>query len=126
MKELEQELGIELRILSPPDVIASIIWVAVFVSIAGLIYDWRMFLPYFLLIAAIGKVAYRFGKELDLETVSDLATKLATDHYSASRRDPTTINRKEFARVLMNRLNKNYDAGQGLSGEAMIAWGANS
>lgn len=121
VKELERDLGVKLRILSPPGVIASIIWVAVFVSLAGLMYDWRMFLPYFLLIVAIGKVAYRFGKELDLETISDLATKLTTDHYLASRRDPATINKKEFSQVLMNRLNKNYDEDQRLSREIMIA-----
>jgi hypothetical protein len=65
-------------------------------------------------------LALRFGKELDLETVSDLAKNLAIDNYLAVRRDPSTTNRKEFSRVLLDRLNLNYDENSKLERETRI------
>jgi hypothetical protein len=53
-------------------------------------------------------IANRLGKELDLETVADLAKVLTINNYLTVRRDPTTINRKEFSKILLERLNLNY------------------
>jgi hypothetical protein len=45
VRELERELGMSVAILSPPNLISNIIWIAALVTTAGLFYDWRMFLP---------------------------------------------------------------------------------
>lgn len=109
VRELEREMEMNLGILSPPDLISKIIGIAALVSTAGLFYDWRIFLPCLFLVIIFGVIAYRYGKELNFETVSDLAKNLTIDHYLAIRRDPSTINKREFSQVLLNRLNLNYD-----------------
>lgn len=55
-----------------------------------------------------------------MATVSDLAKNLAIDNYFAVRRDPSTINRKEFSEVLLNKLNMNYDENGKLERETRI------
>lgn len=107
-------------ILSPPDLISNTIWIVALVSTAGLLYDWRIFLPCLLFVILTGMIAYRFGKELNMATVSDLAKNLAIDNYFAVRRDPSTINRKEFSEVLLNKLNMNYDENGKLERETRI------
>lgn len=109
VKALERELGMVLNILSPPQWLSNIIWTAGFVTIAGLFYDTRIFLPLLLVVIVIGRIVYRFGKELDLVTVADLARHLTSNNYLAARRNPDTINRKELSQVLLDRLNLNYD-----------------
>ncbi|WP_149241675.1 hypothetical protein [Dyadobacter sp. 32] len=120
VRELERELEMSVGILSPPDLISNTIWIGALISTAGLFYDWRIFLPCLFFVILVGTIAYRFGKELDLETVSDLARNLAIDHYLAVRRDPSTINKKEFSQVLLDRLNLNYDEHGKLERETRI------
>ncbi|MDR6803129.1 hypothetical protein J2Y45_000399 [Dyadobacter sp. BE34] len=109
VKALERELGMALNILSPPQWLSNIIWTAGFVTIGGLFYDTRIFLPLLLAVILIGKIAYQFGKELDHVTVADLARHLTRNNYLVARRNPDTINRKELSQILLDRLNLNYD-----------------
>lgn len=53
-------------------------------------------------------LAWKFGKEMQIETVGELARTLAAEHYFRLRRDPVTINRKEFREILITKLNQNY------------------
>jgi gas vesicle protein len=50
------------------------------------------------IIAAAGlMLAGKFGKELKVKTLGDLAEKVAREHYLKCRRDAATINRTEVS-----------------------------
>lgn len=120
VKALERELGIDLNILSLPQWLSSIIWMAAIVTSGGLFYDAGTFLPLLVVVISSGTILYRFGKELDHETVADLVRHLTSNNYLALRRDPGTINRKELSQVLLDNLNLNYDDNGKLLRETVI------
>jgi hypothetical protein len=120
VRVLEREMEMNIGLLSPPDFISKTILFTALISVAGLFFDWRTFLPCLFFVIVAGIIALRFGKELNKETVSDLAKNLATYNYLAVRRDTSTINKKEFSRVLLDRLNLNYDENLLLERETRI------
>jgi len=97
--KLEDELGFRLNLLKPKQWIVSIFG---FTFIASCIF---CFINLFagvagLLISAIAlKLAGKFGKEMHLKTVGDLACKISRESYSKVRRN-NTINKNEVEQKL--------------------------
>jgi hypothetical protein len=46
------------------------------------------------------KLAGRFGKEMHVKTIGDLAEKIAREHYLKCRRDASTVNKNEVSEKL--------------------------
>ena len=67
-------------------------------SLVALAFYWQVGLGG-LLLSIIGfKLADKFGNELDLQTVGQLADKIAREKYIKSRRNTATVNRNEIAK----------------------------
>jgi hypothetical protein len=93
--EIDQELGFETNLLQPKQWVIGLFALALIVSFVGLFYNWQ--------IAAAGclasvlglKLAGKFGKEIHLKTVGDLANKISRESYMKARRN-STVNKNEI------------------------------
>lgn len=66
----------------------------------GLFFSWQIGL--WGLVYSISGLwfANKIGNELDLQTVGQVAEKMARENYLKSRRNPKTFNRNEIERIL--------------------------
>jgi hypothetical protein len=95
MAEIEQELGFETRLLQPKGWVIGFFVLTLLASSIGFFFKWE--------IAAAGclasvlglKLAGKFGKEIHLKTVGDLANKISRESYVKARRNPT-VNKNEI------------------------------
>ncbi|MEO7213236.1 hypothetical protein [Mucilaginibacter sp.] len=94
--DIEAEMGFHMNLLQPkPWVVwmfglllvgsVALFWINSTVATLGLIVS----------IAGL-RLAGRFGKELKVKTIGDLAEKIAREHYLKCRRDASTVNRAEI------------------------------
>lgn len=95
--DMEAEMGFHLNLLQPKQgivyafvgLIVAAIALSFYNNTAGLILGG---------IAMAGLVlAGKFGKELKVKTLGDLAEKIAREHYLTCRRNASTVNRTEVA-----------------------------
>jgi len=95
--EIESELGFKMNLLKPKPAI-----VFIFSLILGASFIGFFFFP---VIAGIGALlaitglvlAGKFGKEMPVKTLGDLAEKISREHYRNCRRNAQTVNRHEVA-----------------------------
>lgn len=95
--EVEKELGFKMNLLKPKGIVIFTFSVLLGASLACL-----YFLP---AVGGIGAVlavaglilAGKFGKEMPVKTIGDLAEKIAREHYLNCRRNAATVNRAEIA-----------------------------
>jgi acyl carrier protein len=95
--EIESELGFKMNLLKPKPAI-----VFIFSLILGASFIGFFFFP---VIAGIGALlaitglvlAGKFGKEMPVKTLGDLAEKISKEHYRNCRRNAQTVNRHEVA-----------------------------
>lgn len=102
LRKLEDILGFQLNILSPP---AWVTWTLLFLFIGGLVtlfFNWKIGLSGITLSIAGFWLAGKFSNELDLQTVGQLADKMTRENYLKSRRNPNTFNKKEIEKMLTN------------------------
>ncbi|MGZ3767437.1 MAG: hypothetical protein ACXVA2_22425, partial [Mucilaginibacter sp.] len=93
--EIEQELGFETKLLQPKGWVIGFFVLTLLASSIGFFFNWE--------IAAAGclasvlglKLAGKFGKEIHLKTVGDLANKISRESYIMARRNPT-VNKNEI------------------------------
>ena len=96
--DIEAEMGFHMNLLQPKP---WIVWCFALLLVASLVVL-TMVNTYVgcagLIIATIGlRLAGRFGKELKVKTIGDLAEKIAREHHLKCRRDASTVNRAEIA-----------------------------
>ena len=95
--EIEKELGFKMNLLKPKGSIVFIFSLILGASFIGLFY--------FPVIGVVGAVlsvaglvlAGKFGKEMPVKTLGDLAEKISKEHYRNCRRNASTVNRNEVA-----------------------------
>ncbi len=93
----ESLLALKMRILRPKHWISGTFALALIASLFGLAFFWKIALS-LIAFSIIGlAIASEFGKELDLETVGQLAEKISRENYLKARRNPSTVNRNEIA-----------------------------
>jgi len=81
--EIEQELGFETKLLQPKQWVIALFSITLLVSFIGLFYNWQIAAAG-ILASLIGlKLAGKFGKEIHLRTVGDLANKICRDSRHA-------------------------------------------
>jgi acyl carrier protein len=95
--DMEAEMGLHVNLLQPKrwivygfaTLLLAAIALSFFNNIAGLVLAG---------IAITGLIlAGKFGKELKVKTLGDLAEKIAREHYLSCRRNASTVNRTEVA-----------------------------
>lgn len=95
--EIEREMGFKINLLQPKQGIVGTFLFVLLASAVGFFYQ-----PVMALIGAIVAItglmlAGKFGKELKVKTLGDLAEKVAREHYIKSRKDASTVNRNEIS-----------------------------
>ncbi len=102
VKELESVLKFKLDILGPSRILSNSLQVLLIGALIVLCFKWKIGLPVFILLVISLKLAFRFGKELQVETVRELVEKMTRDNYIKSRRDNNNYNLKEINKVLID------------------------
>lgn len=109
VRQFETYLGFKVDILGPSKFVFNSIFVLLIGSTLGCVfYDWKSCWPVLVFTISMMLMAIRFGKELQLETVADLARQITMDHYLKVRSTPYTINKQELPNILMDKFNSNY------------------
>lgn len=100
IRELENYLGVHLKILRPAHWVTNTLLILLLVSIVGLFFKWQLGLLG--LCISFGGLWFsnKIGNELDVQTVGQLAEKMTRENYLKSRRNPKTVNKNEIEKLL--------------------------
>ena len=100
VKSLEKNIGFELNLINPPQIISISLFILILVSIVFLFINFKIAILG-IIISVLGfKLAYRFGKEIEMNSIRELVEKITTENYLNVRSDKNTINRKELKNVM--------------------------
>ena len=100
VKSLEKNIGFELNLINPPQIISISLFILILVSIVFLFINFKVAILG-IIISVLGfKLAYRFGKEIEMNSIRELVEKITTENYLNVRSDKNTINRKELKNVM--------------------------
>ncbi|MFD0795735.1 hypothetical protein ACFQZX_19090 [Mucilaginibacter litoreus] len=95
--DVEHEMGLHMNLLRPKPVIVWAFGLALLLSVtASFIYPTPGYIGMILSITGL-IMAGKFGKELKVKTLGDLAEKIAREHYLKCRREASTVNKAEIA-----------------------------
>jgi hypothetical protein len=95
--EIEKEMGFKMNLLKPKGSVVFVFSLILGVSIIGLFF-YPAISSVGLILSATGLIlAGKFGKELPVKTLGDLAEKIAREHSRNCRRNAQTVNRNEVA-----------------------------
>ncbi|HVS91069.1 MAG TPA: hypothetical protein VHE59_03490 [Mucilaginibacter sp.] len=93
--DIEQELGFKINLIQPKQWVIAIFSFTLVASFIAFFYNWPTALGIFLASVIGLKLAGKFGKEIRLKTVGDLANKISRESYVKARRNPA-VNRSEI------------------------------
>jgi acyl carrier protein len=98
--DLERHLGFKLNILRPPHWVMVTFFVLLLLSLIGLFFNWQTGLLG--LVFSIGGfwVANKYGNNLEVCTIGEVAKKMVRENYLKSRRNPKTFNKNEIEKIL--------------------------
>ncbi|WP_461791410.1 acyl carrier protein [Pedobacter sp.] len=108
-RKLEEQLGFKLNILRPPHWVTGTLVVILLASLVGLFLNWQIGLLGLAFSIAGLSLASKIGNELDLQTVGQVAEKMARENYLKSRRNPKTFNKNEIEKVLSDWFSYDLD-----------------
>ena len=97
---LDKELGFRTDFLRPKHWVPLSLEFVFFASLIGLYFSWQAGLFGITFSISAMTVAFKFGNELDLTTVGELAEKMSREHYRKVRRNPSSVNRKEVVQKI--------------------------
>ncbi len=95
LTKVEDELGVELCILGPKYWVVRVFLMLLLCSLVLFTISWYIALGGCLVSFSWLKLAGKFGKEIHLKTVGDLASKISRESYLKARRN-STINKNEI------------------------------
>ena len=121
VKEIENSLGFNINILRPKKWITTSLTILILSSLICFLYDWKIAITG-LILSLIGfKIAYKLGKTLDLNTISELVEKMTRDNYINSRRNKETFNKTEIERIIKKIFSEHLGISQNeLTADALI------
>ncbi|WPU98570.1 hypothetical protein SNE26_21325 [Mucilaginibacter sp. cycad4] len=97
---IEEEMGFQIRLLQPKQWIVNLFSMILVVSFVLAFYYLAIGIAG-MVIAGIGlKLAGRFGKEMHVKTIGDLAEKIAREHYMKCKREASAVNKNEVSEKL--------------------------
>lgn len=99
-KIIDGNLGFKTNILRPKHSVTGTLAIIFIVSLIGLFASWQAGLIGLTASIIAMTIANKFGNEIDLLTVGQLADKLSREHYLKSRRISTTVNKMEVERKI--------------------------
>jgi hypothetical protein len=102
VKKLEVHLGFKLHILRPPYWASVTLAILLVTSCAALFFNWQIGLAGLAFSNAGLWLAKKFGNILNLQTVGQLAKKMTRESYFKSRRNPSTFNKSEIEKILID------------------------
>jgi hypothetical protein len=100
IKKTEQHLGFKLNLLRPAHWLSGTLAVLFLASLVALFFNWQIGLFGLAGTAAALWLAHKTGKEIDLQTVGELAEIVIRENYMKVRRNQTTVNKTEIEKVL--------------------------
>ncbi len=100
VKQLESVLGFPIDLLQPTRWLTTGILIILLTGLAMLTLNWITGLEAIIGAIVMLRVAFRYGKRLDVRSVGELAEKIAIQHYYLCRRNPTTYNKTEVEHVI--------------------------
>ncbi|MGN8067381.1 hypothetical protein [Mucilaginibacter sp. SG564] len=98
--EIEREMGFKINLLQPKQGVVGTFIFVLLASAVGFFYQPVMACVGALVAMSGLMLAGRFGKELKVKTLGDLAEKVAREHYIKCRRDASTVNRNEVSQKI--------------------------
>ncbi len=107
--EWEKLVGFKLNILRPPYWVIWALLILLLTSIVALFIQWAMGLSGLTFSIAGFWVANKLGKELDVQTMGELAEKVMRENYLQSRRNPNTFNKQQVEKVLTDIFSKDLN-----------------
>jgi hypothetical protein len=103
LKKVGDELNIPIDILDIKEGFGWTIVVGIVISLIMFFYKWQYALSGLISFIAVGLIANKlFAKELEIETVGQLAEKLSRENYLEVRRKPRTVNKKEVEEIVID------------------------
>ncbi len=102
IRKVEEKLSFKLNITQPKRVYVNILLILFVISILSFFYDYKIAL-FGIIVSILGIWStHKFGKELNLKNVGDLAEKMKRENYLKSRRDPKSVNINEVEQVIID------------------------
>ena len=95
-KVIDGRLGFKTKVLRPKHSITGILAILFIASLVGLFIFWQAGLVGLTLSIIAMTIANKFGSEIDLVKVGQLADKISREQYLKSRRNTGTVNKKEI------------------------------
>jgi hypothetical protein len=93
-------MGFQIKLLEPKQWVVNLFTMILVVSFVLAFYYLAIGIAG-MVAAAIGlKLAGRFGKEMHVKTIGDLAEKIAREHYLKCRREASAVNKNEVSEKL--------------------------
>jgi hypothetical protein len=86
--DMEHELGFEINLLQPKQWVIILFSITLLASLFTFYYSWPLAVAGCLASVLGLAVAGKFGKEIRLKTVGDLANKISRESYLKARRNP--------------------------------------
>lgn len=106
--DIEADLGFHMNLLQPKP---WIVWIFGLMLVGAIATFWlnTTAATIGLIVSIAGlRLAGRFGKELKVKTIGDLAEKIAREHYLKCRRDASTVNRAEIVQKVKQLFADNF------------------
>lgn len=104
LEEIEDEIGISTKLLEPKKWVLTLFSLILLASFAALFFNWIGGAAG-ILASVIGfKLAGKFGKEIHLKTVGDLANRISRESYLKIRRNSNTVNKNEVEQKVKDLL----------------------
>ena len=95
ISEIENNLGYDFSLLQPRQWIVGIFILMLIGSFAECFYNWQVGITGIIISVISLKLAGKFGKEMHLKTVGDLANKISKESYIRCKHNRCTINKAE-------------------------------
>lgn len=109
VKAVERHLGFELSILSAHTFIGLSLMAIFVISFIALFIHWPTGLCGIAVTILGFWLAFKTGKELDLQNIGQVAEQMQRENYLKSRRNPLTVNKKEIEKVLTDWFSNEFD-----------------
>ncbi|MDB5025219.1 MAG: hypothetical protein JWP78_2974 [Mucilaginibacter sp.] len=107
--EIENQLGFKTNLLQAKQWVVSLFVLTLISSFITSFYNWPVGIAGLLSSGISLKLAGKFGKEMHLKTVGDLANKISREHYLRSRRNPCTVSKTEIEQKVRELLTDDLD-----------------
>jgi len=108
-KKIEKKLGFKLKLVRPPLIVSILLIFLLLASFIGLFIIWQYGLVGIGISIFGFWIADKLGKELDLNTVGEVAEKMTRKNYIKSRRHPETFNGEEVEKIVSDWISDALD-----------------